>query len=265
MTDRSVTKQQCIYRSGCMKPDVCKEAGHCTSATASDMQQLRTLEGEPALTQSSGLPGTREPVVIVPQGNAGESPPRLLSSNQRVMRRAAADLRRALTFAWHDYESLKRGSDVVNRNVLQVIATLERAAVETPEKRFDPESLAAEAEQFLAEHLDLSDAGFQFRRAIELIRDMLACARDAGPAQETIAEPTADQLRAAEFAEALRLECAKAEPAPGRGLLNMIEGLLSRYAGAQAFERRTENAVVPGSRIEDPSPGPCAADGGPQP
>lgn len=46
--------------------------------------ELRTLEGEPALTQSSGLPGTREPVVIAPQGNAGESPPRLLSSNKRL-------------------------------------------------------------------------------------------------------------------------------------------------------------------------------------
>ena len=139
------------------------------------------------------------------------------------------------------------------------------SSVETPAKRFDPESLAAEAEEFLAQHWDLSDAGLQFRRALQLIREMLACARGPGPAPETSAEPTADQLRAAEFAEALRLECAKAEPGPGRGLLNMIEGLLSRYAGAQAFERRAENALVLGGRIEDPTPGPFATDGVPQP
>lgn len=53
--------------------------------------ELRTLEGEPALTQSSGLPGTREPVVTAPQGNAGESPPRLLSSNLESLRAAVTE------------------------------------------------------------------------------------------------------------------------------------------------------------------------------
>lgn len=33
-----------------------------------------TPQGEPALTLPQGLPGTREPVVTAPQGNAGESP-----------------------------------------------------------------------------------------------------------------------------------------------------------------------------------------------
>jgi len=38
---------------------------------------LRTPQGEPALTQTDGLPGTREPVVAVSKDNAGESPAQL--------------------------------------------------------------------------------------------------------------------------------------------------------------------------------------------
>lgn len=50
---------------------------------ASDrLRELRTPQGEPALTQSAGLLGTREPAVIEPKGNTGESPAST-SSNQR--------------------------------------------------------------------------------------------------------------------------------------------------------------------------------------
>lgn len=57
-------------------------------------------------------------------------------------------------------------------------------ASEEPKAQFDPESVAAEAERFLAEHSDVEDSGFQFRRAVRLIRDMLSCARGA---EETLA------------------------------------------------------------------------------
>ena len=53
------------------------------------------------------------------------------TSNERVIRKAAADLRRAMTFSWHDYDSLKSALDEASRKVRQVIATLERSAVET--------------------------------------------------------------------------------------------------------------------------------------
>jgi hypothetical protein len=47
---------------------------HTEKSPAEPGESLRTPQGEPALTQTDGLPGTREPVVIAPQGNAGESP-----------------------------------------------------------------------------------------------------------------------------------------------------------------------------------------------
>lgn len=59
-----------------------RPVGRCDCG-ASD-QHLRTPQGEPALNRANGscLPGTREPVVTAPQGNAGESPARLLSSKK---------------------------------------------------------------------------------------------------------------------------------------------------------------------------------------
>jgi hypothetical protein len=86
---------------------------------------------------------------------------------------------------WLSYSGVGASSDADLRAAYYAGANM------PPAKRFDPESLAAEAEEFLAEHLDLSDAGLQFRRAIQLMRDMLACARGAGPAQE----PTAPRWR----------------------------------------------------------------------
>jgi hypothetical protein len=44
------------------------------AAVKSSGDRLSTPQGEPALTQTEGLPGTREPVVTAPHGNAGESP-----------------------------------------------------------------------------------------------------------------------------------------------------------------------------------------------
>jgi hypothetical protein len=45
-----------------------------TSQLPKSEASLRTPQGEPALTQTDGLPGTREPVSQQPYGNAGESP-----------------------------------------------------------------------------------------------------------------------------------------------------------------------------------------------
>ena len=57
--------------------DLCDTVIHLPAAvvrTPETLNSLRTPQGEPALTQTDGLPGTREPVVAASKDNAGESP-----------------------------------------------------------------------------------------------------------------------------------------------------------------------------------------------
>lgn len=41
MSDSVTPELQCIHRAGCPKPNVCREVGHCTSMTASDLTKHR--------------------------------------------------------------------------------------------------------------------------------------------------------------------------------------------------------------------------------
>lgn len=57
-----------------LREQACEALGKQPNAHEPCEQRLRTPQGEPALTQTDELPGTREPVVTAPQGIAGESP-----------------------------------------------------------------------------------------------------------------------------------------------------------------------------------------------
>ena len=93
MSDR--TKEQNICYCGNYGGGMHTRSARCPGG------ELRTLQGEPALTRDIELPGTREPVVTAPKGNAGESPASI-SSNERVL--------------FERYILTERGQDYLQRN-----------------------------------------------------------------------------------------------------------------------------------------------------
>lgn len=115
----NLSKQQCVFRTGCQKPLACETEGFCTAEIA---KHLRTLQGESSTGDYKGADVTEA------QANVSESPARSISSKEESSF--------AFRFAkmWHDLI----GSPVMNtRRYTEAQGMMEEADAEIARLRAD--------------------------------------------------------------------------------------------------------------------------------